>query len=249
MTAALHIPDFALRYGRASAEALAETLWPTRCAVCDAMGDVLCDRCRSQLAYIDWWRACPRCGAPFGRTQCTECNDVTLASMGRTEPALDGLANAVALDRAASRVVRNWKDAGERRLATTMAAIMAPYLPPAWQSLQPTVVPIPASPQARCRRGFDHGAELARAVADRLALPFAPVLDRPRTRDQRALTRRSRVANMQGRFRTLPGATAPAAVLLVDDVCTTGATLFAAADALRAAGTATCHALTFARTW
>ena len=38
-------------------------------------------------------------------------------------------------------------------------------------------------------------------------------------------------------------------VVLVDDVYTTGATLFGAADALRAAGTERIFALTFARVW
>ena len=49
-----------------AAEALAETVWPTRCAICDAPGQVLCDSCCASLPYVDWWRACPRCGAPFG---------------------------------------------------------------------------------------------------------------------------------------------------------------------------------------
>ena len=37
-----------------AAEALAETVWPTRCAICDTPGHVLCDSCRAALAYVDW---------------------------------------------------------------------------------------------------------------------------------------------------------------------------------------------------
>ncbi len=45
----------------------------------------------------------------------------------------------------------------------------------------------------------------------------------------------------------LPGATAPRTVIVVDDVCTTGSTLFAATEALRKGGAETIYALTFAR--
>ena len=86
-------------------------------------------------------------------------------------------------------------------------------------------------------------------LADRLGLAVAPVLARPRSRDQRALARRDRLAKMEGRFIPLPGASAFPSVILVDDVYTTGATLFAATDAVRVAGAATVRCLTFARVW
>lgn len=236
-------------YGRGAAEAIAETLWPTRCAVCDTPGEVLCTPCSLNLQHIDWWRACPRCGAPFGRVQCSECNDVMLAAADRDEPPFDACASAVAYDDAAARIVRTWKDAGERRLAEAMAALMAPIVAPSWCAEHPIVVPVPATAAARRRRGFDHGEELSRAVAARLELDVAPLLAPPHNRDQRALTRHSRLANMKGRFIPLPGATIPSSVLVVDDVYTTGATLFAAADAARAAGATTVRCLTFARVW
>ncbi|MFR6014677.1 MAG: ComF family protein [Eggerthella lenta] len=236
-------------YGRGAAEAIAETLWPTRCAVCDTPGEVLCAPCSLNLSHIDWWRACPRCGAPFGRVQCSECNDVLMSVAGRDEPPFDACTSAVAFDDAAARIVRTWKDAGERRLAGAMATLMAPMAPPSWLADHPCIVPVPATAAARRRRGFDHGEELAQALADRLGLAVAPVLARPRSRDQRALARRDRLANMEGRFIPLPGASAFPSVILVDDVYTTGATLFAATDAVRVAGAATVRCLTFARVW
>lgn len=234
-------------YGRGVADAFTETLWPTRCAVCDTPGEVLCARCSLNLQHLDWWRACPRCGSPYGRTQCCACNDVVLGALGREEPPFDACASAVVYDDAAASIVRTWKDAGERRLAGAMAALMAPMVPPSWRAEHPMVVPVPATSAARRRRGFDHGDELAREVAARLGLAVAPLLARPRSRDQRALARRGRLANMDGRFAALPGATAPPSALIVDDVYTTGATLFAASDAVRGAGARTVRCLTFAR--
>ena len=106
-----------------------------------------------------------------------------------------------------------------------------------------------ATSAARRRRGFDHAELLARGLAQQLNLPVAAPLARPRTRDQRALSRRARLENTAGRFEALPGATVPGHLLLVDDVCTTGATLFDATDALRRAGAAHVWCLTFARVW
>jgi predicted amidophosphoribosyltransferase len=65
--------------------------------------------------------------------------------------------------------------------------------------------------------------------------------------DQRALGRGDRFANRLGAFGVDAGATVPERVVLVDDVLTTGATLDAAARALREAGGGHVRALAVAR--
>lgn len=235
--------------GELLGEAVLETLWPTRCAVCDEPGSLLCDTCRLQLPYLDWWRACPRCGAPFGSVQCCTCTPVMLARWERTVPPFAGCASAVMLDAATGRIVTLCKDAGERRLAHTMANIMANVVPPAWACEVQAVSFVPASEKAVRRRGFDHAELLAASLANQLGKPCVPLLDRPASNDQRALGRSQRFQNTEGRFRPLPRAAGFGSVLLVDDVYTTGATLFAACDALAATGVTTRYCATFARTW
>ena len=233
-------------YVRGAAEALAETLWPTRCAVCDAPGEVLCDTCRRALPYLDWWRACPVCGAPFGRVQCSECNPVVLGRAGRDGVPYDGCASAVTFGEAPARIVRTYKDQGERRLAEPLARLMARARPPSWRP--EAVAFVPATSAARRRRGFDHAEHLARELSFIAGLDFAPLLVAARSRDQRKLGRTGRIGNMRHSLTALAGASMPGAVIVVDDVCTTGATLFAATEALRAAGAKIVRCLTFART-
>ena len=67
------------------------------------------------------------------------------------------------------------------------------------------------------------------------------------TAAQSELDRAARARNLRNAFRAEPALTVPRHVALVDDVMTTGATLHAAAHALRAAGVARIDAWVCAR--
>jgi predicted amidophosphoribosyltransferase len=91
----------------------------------------------------------------------------------------------------------------------------------------------PTSPSRLARRGYDPAELLARGVARRLGLPCRRLLRRePGSAPQSGKDRTARLTGP--RFVGRP--TAPGRVVVVDDVITTGATLRAAADALRQAG-------------
>lgn len=234
--------------GRLAREMVSETLYPTRCAICDRPGAVLCTACETALPYIDACTACPRCGAPFGIVQCSECTRVLMEPFGYEDPPYDEMASALMLTEAVRRVVTVYKDKNERSLARPMAQIMARYLPPRWTYHTPAVTFVPATVAARRRRGFDHGERLARELSFICELDFAPLLVAGRRDDQRRLGRSGRIGNMRHSLTVMARASVPAAVIVVDDVCTTGATLFAATEALRSGGAETVYCLTFART-
>lgn len=223
-----------------------ETLWPTRCAVCDAPGEkVLCDECESQLLPVDSCEACPVCGAPYGRIQCTECNDVVLKAAGADEFPMEGMEHALVLDDAARRIVSIYKDADERRLCGVIASFMARYVSPELRREGYVVTFVPDTKEAFRRRGFDHSREIATEVASLCGMECVQLLRRPKSTDQRKLGRRERILNMKERMNVMDGVDVPERILLVDDVCTTGATLFSATLALKGAGAQHVRALTF----
>lgn len=227
-----------------AAEAAAETLWPTRCALCDKPGDVLCGRCAALLRPVDACLACPACGAPYGRIQCTEC---ALPTAGEADTPFSSAAFAVVADEAARRLVKVYKDQGERRLARAIAERCARQISPDRLREGCAVTFIPATAEARRRRGFDHGRELACLTAEAAGLDCVGLLDRPSSADQRGLGRAERASNMAGALRVHEGAPVPPTLIVFDDICTTGATLAAAGTALAAAGARSLHALAFGR--
>ncbi|MDO8914773.1 MAG: phosphoribosyltransferase family protein [Coriobacteriia bacterium] len=145
-----------------------------------------------------------------------------------------------------SRLVTVYKDAGDLRLAPVLAGIAVGSVAD-WAGWPDAVVPVPPSPAAVARRGFDHTARVATELAHLLGVPaYDALVCRPR-RDQRALSRRKRLSNAAGSIAMLPGVAAPRYVLLIDDVFTTGATLDAAARALCEAGSCEVRAVTVGR--
>jgi ComF family protein len=110
---------------------------------------------------------------------------------------------------------------------------------------------VPVHPSRRRERGFDQAELLARAMAERVALPTARCLERrSRTVAQHALDQGQRARNIGGAFVVPPDVRPPLAgrwIVIVDDLVTTGATLSGCARALEGARVAAVSAITVAR--
>lgn len=230
---------------------LEELLWPTRCVGCGLPGELLCDECRRTLPWIDQALACPCCGAPFGWLTCTQCE---------RDWGLAACVCACSFEGAAARLVTCLKDAHELRLAPLVASAMAGALEEAASCAGPAGEPrarpadidalcfVPATAQAYARRGFDHMELVSRSLAADLGLPLADVLARSSARDQRALGRDARAANLAGSVEVLDDVRGMR-LLLADDVVTSGATIREASSALLSRGAASVTGVALARVW
>jgi ComF family protein len=110
------------------------------------------------------------------------------------------------------------------------------------------VVPIPLGKKRKKERGYNQVAMIAIPLAEKLAIPYlSKALVRAReTRSQVGLSAEERVKNVDRAFQARP-TVGGKAVLLIDDVATTGATLSSGAEALYSAGAAEVLAFTVAR--
>lgn len=215
---------------------------PPRCAACGAPGrraaEVLCAGCRRALPWLTA-PCCERCALPLPHAR---------ARCPARDAAFDGAWAAVAYDGAAREAMHALKFASARPLASVMAAQIAATAPPQLLARPDAVlVPVPPHPRRRRARGFDPAELIAAELARRTGLPLWRALRRGRAPSRQLGA--SREARRDGaNLHFAARGPAPARVVLVDDVQTTGATLEACARALREAGSAQVSALTWART-
>ena len=141
-------------------------------------------------------------------------------------------------------LVSAWKERGLRDVAALAAELIVEAVP---RPPGRVITMVPPDGDRSLKRGHHPPARLARELGHRWQVPVSPVLERTRPlRPQRGLGREERRHNVRGAFRASARVSGP--VILVDDVYTTGATVSAAASALRRAGASSVDVVTFART-
>ncbi len=218
---------------RAIGAGLGDLLAPPSCAGCGEpipRRRAFCEECELALLECDPAR-CAGCGAEGSRQGlCRACRL-------RLRP-LAGVFCGFTYEGPLREALQAFKYQGRDDLGPLLAARWVEALSPPRRLLSrsPLVAPVPLHVRRLRRRGYDQAWLLARVLARRLRLtPEARLLCRVReTRAQVGLSRPDREKNVRGAFVALPAAGRP--VLLVDDVFTTGATMKAAAEALRRAG-------------
>lgn len=186
---------------------------------------------------------CPVCGRA-GAAPCLGCWAQLRAAPWRPPPAsIDRCVSVLSYEGAGRELLARLKYRNARDAAAWLIGAMHERC--AWLvSGIDAITWAPTTAARRRDRGFDQAELLARGLAQRVAIPARRLLEREPGPAQTGRTRAERAGGPSFR----PGAPAPLAVLLVDDVITSGATLTAASMALRAAGAVRVDAVSAART-
>lgn len=221
-------------------ESLLDFLFPPKCAACGTLleGDRqlrLCPACFRKLDVLDG-KVCKLCGKPFcgDALLCEDCNASRPPYvMGFAGCVYDGLAREMMLD---------MKFHNKPHLFRVFAALVIRRLDSMPGFVPPDVVTcVPMRPEKERERGYNPAALLARQVARHYGWAFAAdLLDKVRdTKVQSTLSREERYQNVKGAYVVRAAKEVQGKrILLVDDVCTTGATFRELAELLQKAGAA-----------
>lgn len=228
-----------VRKGAALRNALLDILFPPRCVVCKRSGTWLCTFCTAQFQKI-LPPICKQCGRPLKSPTCPHCAKFPLR--------IEGTRAVAFFEGALQQAIHAFKYLHRPELADDFGTLLADYLLTFPLSVD-TIIAVPLHPERERARGYNQAALLAHALGARTHLPvWNEALTRTRaTRSQTELNAAERRANVREAFAATPRVQG-ARVLLIDDVCTTGATMEECGAALYAQGAQAVWGLAIART-
>ena len=227
------------RSAQAVHQTLLDLLFPPRCVICrSADADWFCPSCRSKIDPIIP-PLCEQCGRPLDRHSCPYCKTAPLE--------IDGIRAMAFFEGNLRQAIHAFKYGHRPELARVLGKLTGEYL-----ILHPlpsdVIAAVPLHGLREKSRGYNQSLLLARFLGEQTKLPvWEDVLIRVRaTQSQVELNAVERHANVQGAF-AADERVAGKRILLIDDVCTTGATMNACSVALKQCGAKSVRGLALAR--
>jgi len=216
-------------------ERIISVVAPYDCLGCGREGRLLCTDCL--VLFPDVPERCYRChkASPGGLT-CASCRSSSRLHRVRVATDYEGVAKDI---------VWRIKFDGAQSVTKDLAACLANLLP---REQEFYLVPVPTTTGRARQRSYDQAKLLARALSRQTGHPYRDYLARIGKTHQIGSSRQERLRQLSGCFRVKSfNSVRGRRLILIDDVVTTGATLEAAATALRQAGAKRVEAVVFAQ--
>ncbi|KUK70938.1 MAG: Putative phosphoribosyltransferase [Anaerolineae bacterium 49_20] len=215
-------------------------LFPPECIGCGKEGAIICPECLHGMMRAEL-NSCIYCGVKLPkRGVCTRC--------GHIPHAIHELRYVAAYQGVMRTAIQRLKYERDLGVGLELAKMLAQIVQVTdWQI--DLIMPVPLSEKRQAQRGYNQAALLAYPLSLQLHLPenTKGLVRVHETRSQVNLNFQERQENVQGAFCADPSIVKDKTILLVDDVFTTGATINAAAAALRESGSKRVYALTAAK--
>ena len=203
----------------------------------------LCVACRSALPRMRD-PSCAICGISLTSEDgtCLSCR-----AFGTALPGIRLLRSAFLYAGSGPELLHAYKAEGGRLIARFWAQALDPLIRQIWEPGM-AIVAVPALSKNRRRRGFDQVTLVINALSNEFRIAASQnLLLRSAGIAQKTLSREARQSNLAGAIRVRSGARVPSRILLLDDVCTTGASLSLCAAILRQNGCSDLCAITVFR--
>jgi ComF family protein len=219
---------------------LVDFFFPPHCVGCGREREFICVSCRQSLPNLVP-PLCSTCSKPMDGESCSSCR--------RWRLEINGIRSPYAFEGLMRQAIYRLKYGYWTALAEPLGGLLARYLQSSPVPMD-AVVPVPLHPWRLRERGYNQSALLAREVGKLLSVPVVEgwLVRQSNGRAQvKTADAAERRRNVEGAFRCRDERLAGKHVVILDDVCTTGATLDSCAVALKKAGVASVWGLTLAR--
>lgn len=215
--------------------------FPRECIGCGKIGDFICIDCEKKLPRLQP-PLCPRCGKPESSGSfCHEC--------WKTSYNLERVRSVFIFDGIIRKAVHSFKYHNLRAIAECLGYYMADYYLEN-NMTSDVLIPVPLYDKRLHARGYNQSELLAKELSHIVKVPVENQMVK-RTRDTSPQVRTSSVEerrlNMENAFCSIGTEITGINIIVIDDVCTSGATLEACASVLRAAGAGSVTGFTLAR--
>ena len=222
-------------------ELVVDSFFPRRCVGCGKVGGFLCPECLGKLPRL-LPPLCPNCGRP-------QASGIVCPDCRQRQTEIDGIRSPFRFDEVIRKAIHQLKYRNLKAISPCLAELLADYLRS--NSLPgEALVCVPLHPRRLRERGYNQSSLLAVELGGRIDLPVIEdclVRVKQAQPQVRAVDVEERRRNVADAFVCRDENVGGKQIILIDDVCTSGATLESCAADLKSKGAASVWGLTLAR--